>query len=190
VPLKEVATLAHLEPKPSTASHKSKPRRFAFRLLAVAGAFTLALAGTSCDVFPLLSAVGVRNPSTSSLEIEIVYIPCNEIHAKTVQLWDSRGPVVGDDDDDLLWEITTDGDNRTRFILGQVPPNFREAVPLEVSQLRSSSLVVTVINAAGNTSNTSSFAIDNLRQRQLFSEGKFWEEEAFRAEMQRRCSVR
>ncbi len=59
----------------------------------------------------------------------IVWYRCDSQMISRVRLVLPNGN-PGDENDEILWEITSTGSSADRFTIGETPPGFREVVPL------------------------------------------------------------
>jgi hypothetical protein len=60
------------------------------------------------------------------------------------------GQVVGDDNDRRLWEVeTNDPEALSSFIVGQVPPGFREVTPFDKSSVNDNEVAIQVYDDSG-----------------------------------------
>jgi hypothetical protein len=69
-------------------------------------------------------------------------------------------------DGGVLWRITSPGSSRSRFVVGETPPGFREAIALGPERLPSQYLVVSVVTDDERWPETTrSFRLDQLHRR-------------------------
>lgn len=154
-----------------------------FWTLVVATAVVL----VACDPAPRLDDIGVQGRDSSV--IEVIYQACAYDPVASVELWTANGPVVGDSDDEVLWRISaTDGISQDSFVVGVTPPGFVEQIQLPADGPPQGELAV-VVTSQRRIESIVGFQLSDLRERQVFTPGRYLSEAEFRAESSGDCSA-
>jgi len=98
----------------------------------------------ACD--PLLppDLVGVTRDSQTGI-VEVFYSRCSDELVRLVEIVVLKGNVAGDEDDRVLWRITsTHGSTENDFVVGHIPAGFSEEFPLQGDLPAGESLAVIV----------------------------------------------
>lgn len=101
------------------------------RALRVAGCLLLGafLGLESCDYVPSdLAPIGVARSDAG--DVILRFYTCPDELIKRISVLYSPDGVVGNEDDDVYWEITSDGAHSSEFIVGEAPPGFTQRVEL------------------------------------------------------------
>jgi hypothetical protein len=147
----------------------------------------ISLLAAACDPGPPAEAIGVT-PASGEAQVAIVYVPCagEDIHGVRV-VRPSGGAVVGDEDDEVLWEVASPGGSPLRmFEVGVTPPGWHELVPM-ANDLGSSEEVAAMVDT--NLAQTFIlFKLADLRQGKVFTNGSNRSLSEFRSDAQSVCA--
>jgi hypothetical protein len=147
----------------------------------------MSLLVAACDPGPPLEAIGVT-PSRGDGQAAIVYVPCKGEAIENVRLVrPSGGAVVGDKDDEILWQIAPlEPSQLQTFQLGVTPPGWHELVPMS-SGLGSGEEVAAMVDS--NLAQTFVvFKLDDLSPGKVFSDGSNRSLSEFRSDAESLCA--
>lgn len=103
---------------------------------------------TACDPVPIADRLGVTMSSSDTPTV--LFESCPGELVTTVSLIQSNGE-LGDDDDQVLWRITSpEGSQEARFPVGTTPSGFEEEVPLSSKLPRDRLLTAHVATSDGS----------------------------------------
>jgi hypothetical protein len=84
----------------------------------------------SCDPGPPREAIGVTK---SGSRIVVYYVLCPGELVKDLQLLTARGGIIGDEDDQVLWDVSSDeGSRQSSYTVGAKPEGFSETSSLRL----------------------------------------------------------
>lgn len=119
----------------------------------------------ACD--PPLT-VGISRLNTTS-KVQILFFPCpGDVLSVAVQR--QKGDAPGDADDEVLWRIVSLKPSGTRrFVVGELPRDFAEAVPL--SPLPTHQRLFAFVHTSGRGEFYTGFQLDELAADRISSHG-------------------
>lgn len=121
--------------------------------------------GFACDQPRAELRLGISKGGKHGIKIH--YAPCPDRPLDVVQLFEFEPPVVGDEDDQLLWEVQNDSGEDVRVVaVGVTPPAFTEEVSL--TGLPNGVLGVLVEDSSGQQSGVA-FSSQDLREDRVFN---------------------
>lgn len=89
----------------------------------------------ACDEVPSQLRIGISS-AVRGRGIEIHFMPCDSERVLSVGLLRAHGELVGDQDDEVLWEIQSEeGSQRSVYLVGMTAPGFELVSPLSVESL-------------------------------------------------------
>jgi hypothetical protein len=129
----------------------------------------LMLVLTSCDEFPANSKLGVSIDPQDVLSIHFIACPGELVTDLSVVVLE--GAFVGDENDEILWEISSSPGGSLPLVLqyGDVPPGFAETVqaqPLPPSEIQLGINVNTMSSGSAVV-----FDVGGLSEGRAFSDG-------------------
>lgn len=129
----------------------------------------LALLG-ACDSFGAERRTAVSsNAAGGGIEVHFVTWPGELV--RTVTLLEPRDQIIGDEDDPVLWRISSPDSTLGTFVVGETPQGFREVVAL--SDLPPPDLKLgIVIDTSLVFGDFATFRLEQLRSDSVLWEGK------------------
>jgi hypothetical protein len=141
-----------------------------YRLHTVVVIAFLIISGLACDPSPS-KEIGVL--LTDSNQIKLHYAPCERIAKPNVvgiTLYRVVGQVIGDTDDEILWNIRAKNSSPERvFIIGVVPEAFQETVSLH-DYPDSGRFAVTIDSERTKGETSIAFDLEHLRSNKLLTD--------------------
>lgn len=139
----------------------------------------------ACEPVGRYRALGVsRDPGG---RVQVHYGSCVEEHVERVQLFRFRGEVLGDYDDDLLWEIVGDAFRRVDvFTVGVAPEGFDETVRLRAGIPFQRRLGVKVYSDQ-TRGETQTFTLAAIPPGVVYARGQLLDQSGFEELTQRAC---
>lgn len=124
----------------------------------------------ACDTFGRERRTAISSSATGS-GIEVHFVACSVEVVRTVTLLEPRGQIIGDEDDPVLWRISSPGSTLRTFVVGEVPQGFREVVALGDLPPPDRKLGI-VIDTSLRSGDFATFRVEQLRGDSVLWEGK------------------
>jgi hypothetical protein len=149
-------------------------------------ALALLVLAPACDEFPGIEAIGVRLGADGK-SIEVVKVLCPGDRVTEVTLLPAPGGDPSDDEDDLLWKISSEaGLPASEYVVGVTPSGFVEDVPLSTPLELGQGLAATVVTERQSGALVL-FEIRELRTDQILSPDGYFSPGDFEARHLERC---
>jgi hypothetical protein len=141
---------------------------------------------SACDEFPGSEVIGVRLGADGK-SIEVVKVLCPGDRVTEVDLLPAPGGDPSDDEDDLLWRISSEiGSAEGSYVVGVTPTGFVEEVPLTETLGPAQGLAAT-IDTEQDAGALVLFEIRELRTDQILSPDGYFSPSEFEARHLERC---
>ena len=141
----------------------------------------------SCDWVPSSFApIGLSRDEAGRVILSFYTCPGESI--TRISVVHSRDGVVGNKDDDIYWEITSEGATTTEFVVGETPSGFTERAPLtrKLPPAASLSTEFTTTELGGIIED---FEVRSLPQDGVDLNGEVLSESEFRSEALSHCKA-
>jgi len=120
------------------------------------------LLASACDPGLPRNLVAVTGDQASGI-VGVLYARCPNELITSVEIVVLTGNVVGDENDQVLWEITSaNGSTNSAFVVGRTPVGFVEQVPLE-SPLPSDKILAAIVDTNLRPQPYEQFSLEQLR---------------------------